>query len=213
MDHAFGCIEMRLRLDHVQRRLQRLGTWRALGRLVEAARQPAAEAPSADRPSLAMAVDVEIGEGAAVRGVEQLGRPRQVNQYIGLLRAAPRRFSVLLRYGLVERRYPAACLLQFCPKRFECGTIVLLQRYDPLKYFRHERRARISNGSIDQSFQRITDLLGAIDGGGNRILDLPDAIDWHHAKVVVGHLAVGHGVTTKPTCSNASLKADTRFPK
>ena len=67
MDDAFRRIEMRLGLDHVQRRLQRLRTRRALRRLEEAARQPAAKALGADRPGLPVAVDVEVGEAGSVR--------------------------------------------------------------------------------------------------------------------------------------------------
>jgi hypothetical protein len=46
----------------------------------------------ADRPDFAMAVDVEIGEAGAVRGMEQLGRLRQPNQDVGLLRATSARW-------------------------------------------------------------------------------------------------------------------------
>src|SRR6516162_1981425 len=60
MDDALGRIEMRLGLDHVQSRLQSLRARCALGRLEEPARQPAAKALATDRPSLAMAIDVEI---------------------------------------------------------------------------------------------------------------------------------------------------------
>ena len=80
MDDAFRRIEMRLGLDHVQRRLQRLRTRRALGRLEEAARQPAAEALGADRPGLAMAVDVEVGEAGAVRRVLRSDRIAKIER-------------------------------------------------------------------------------------------------------------------------------------
>ena len=91
MDDTFGRVEMRLGLDHVERRLQCLGTRRALRRLKEAACQPAAEALGADWPGLAMAVDVEVGEAGSVRRVKQLGRLREVDQDIGLSSGRARR--------------------------------------------------------------------------------------------------------------------------
>jgi hypothetical protein len=46
--------------------------------------QPTTKPFRADRPGLPMAVDLEIGEAGAVRGVEQLGRLCQFDQDIGL---------------------------------------------------------------------------------------------------------------------------------
>ena len=111
MDHAFGCIEMRLRLDHVQRRLQRLRIGRTLCRLEEAARQPTTERSAADRPSLPVAIDVEVSEAGVVRGVKQFGRLCQVDQDVGLRRVAPAHPAILLRNRLVECRHPTASLL------------------------------------------------------------------------------------------------------
>src|SRR5262249_48639350 len=73
MDHAFGCIEMRFRFDYVQGRLERLGTWRALRRLEETARQPPAKAFGTNGPTLPVAIDVEVGEAGAIRRVKQFG--------------------------------------------------------------------------------------------------------------------------------------------
>src|SRR5262249_7999356 len=79
-------IEVRPGLDHIEGRLQGLRTRCSLRRLKEAARQPAAEALGAGRPGLSVAVDVEIGEAGVIRGMEQLGRLRQPDQDVGLLR-------------------------------------------------------------------------------------------------------------------------------
>ena len=144
-------------------------------RLEEAARQPAAEALGADRPGLAMAVDVEVGEAGAVRRVEQLGGLREVDQDVGLRRAAPARFAALLGDGLVERRHPAAGLLQLRAQRLEGGAIVLLQRREPFQHFRREGGAGIGGGPLDQAVQRIADFLGGVDGGADRIVRLPAA--------------------------------------
>ena len=70
INDAFRRVEMRLRLNDVECRLQRFRTRRALCRLEETAREPAAEALGADRPGLAMAVDVEVGEAGPIRRVE-----------------------------------------------------------------------------------------------------------------------------------------------
>ena len=133
MDDALRRVEMRLRLDHVERRLQRLGTRRALRRLEEAARQPAAEALGADRPGLPVAVDVEIGEAGSVGRMEQFGRLREVDQDIGLRRAAPANITAFLGDGLVERRHPAARTLQLSAQCLERGAVVFLQRGKPLQ--------------------------------------------------------------------------------
>src|SRR5262249_58557361 len=93
MDGALGRIEVRLGLDHIERRLQGFRTRRSLRRLKKAARQPAAEALGADRPGLSVAVDVEIGEAGAIRGMGQLGRLRPPYPGGGPLRAPPSRFS------------------------------------------------------------------------------------------------------------------------
>ena len=73
MNDALGGVEKRLGLDHVERRLQRLRIWRAMGLVEEGARQPACEAFRADRPRLAMTVDVKIGVAGPVRHMEQIG--------------------------------------------------------------------------------------------------------------------------------------------
>ena len=150
-------------------------------RLEEAARQPAAEALGADRPGFAMAVDVEIGEAGAVRRVEQLGRLREVDQDVGLRRAAPARVAVLLGDGLVERRHPAAGFLQLRPQRLERGAVVLLQRREPLQRLGRERRAGIGGGPLDQPVQRIADVLGRIDGGGDQVLGFDGRVAAHRA--------------------------------
>jgi hypothetical protein len=70
INNAFWSIEMRLGLDHIQRRLQGFGTWRATRGFEEVAREPPAKALGADRPGLTVAVDVEVGEAGPIRGVE-----------------------------------------------------------------------------------------------------------------------------------------------
>ena len=70
MNLPFQRVEMRLGLDHVKRRLQGFRTRRAARFLEEAPRKPTPETLGADRPGLAMAVDVEVGISAAVRCVE-----------------------------------------------------------------------------------------------------------------------------------------------
>ena len=117
-----------------------------------------------------MAVDVEIGEAGSVRRVEQLGGLREVDQDVGLRRAAPAGVAALLGDGLVERRHPAAGLLQLRAQRLERGAVVLLQRGKPLQHLGREGRAGIGRGPLDQPVQRIADLLGRVDGGGDQVL-------------------------------------------
>jgi hypothetical protein len=58
-----------------------------------------------------MAVDVEVGEAGAVRGVKELGRLRQFDQDVRLLWAATH-VAVFLGDRLVELGQPAAGFLQ-----------------------------------------------------------------------------------------------------
>src|SRR5215467_13155258 len=67
------CIKVSPGLDDVQCRLQSFRTRCASCRLVKTACQPPAETLAADRPSLTVAVDVNVCEAGTVRGVEQLG--------------------------------------------------------------------------------------------------------------------------------------------
>ena len=89
--------------------------------------------------------------------------------------------AVFLGDGLVERRHPAAGLLQLRPQRLERGAVVLLQRREPLQHFRREGRAGIGRGLLDQPVQRIADVLGRVDGGGDQVLGF--------VRIVVVHCA------------------------
>jgi hypothetical protein len=127
MDRALRRIEMGLGLDHVQRRLQRLGTRRPGGRLEEAPRQPTAEAFSSDWPGLAMAVDVEIGEAGSVGRMKKFGGLGEFNQDVGLLWSTPAKIPAFLSDGLVERCDAAARLLELRTQRLEGSAVVRLQ--------------------------------------------------------------------------------------
>src|SRR4051812_49510323 len=122
MDLPFRRIEMRLGLDDVQRRLQRFRTRCAARLLEEAAGKPAAKTLGANRPGLAMTLDVEIGEADAVRGVEQFGGLREYNQDIGLLRPAPACIAIFFGDRIVKRRHSAPGLLELRPQPLECGA-------------------------------------------------------------------------------------------
>ena len=82
----------------------------------------------------------------------------------------PPAVAAFLGDGLVERRHPAAGLLQLRPQRLEGGAVVLLQRGEPLQHLRREGRAGIGRGLLDQPVQRIADFLGRVDGGGDQVL-------------------------------------------
>ena len=179
---ALGRVEVRLGLDHVERRLQRLGARRSAGRLEELPRQPASEALAAHRPGLAVTVDVEIGEGCAVGRVEQLGGAGEVDQDVGLGRPPPIGVAVLLADGVVERSHAAAGLLQLRAQRLEGGAVFLLQGREAGENVGREGRAGIAGGSLDQAFQRIADLLGRLDRRDDQVLGLQLLGDGvHHA--------------------------------
>src|SRR5262249_39731125 len=99
-------IEVRPGLDHIEGRLQGLRTRCSLRRLKEAARQPAAEALGAGRPGLSVDVDVEIGEAGVIRGMEQLGRLRQPDQDVGLLRLLLIVFGIGLKLFFIRHCIP-----------------------------------------------------------------------------------------------------------
>ena len=61
-----------------------------------------------------MTIDVEVGEGGTVGGMEQFSRARQIDQNIGLGRPSPS-VAILLHDGLVKGRNVAAGLLQLYP--------------------------------------------------------------------------------------------------
>src|SRR5262249_53025901 len=175
MDDTLGRIEVGPRLDHIERRLQCVGTWRALCRLVETARQPPLEAFAADWPGFAMAVDVDVGEGGAVGRVEQFGGLREVNQDIGLFPSAPAlaHISTFLGDRLIERRHPAN-LLQLSTKRLKRGAVVPPERREPLLNLWRERGARIGGAFLDKSFERIGNILRRADGLDDWVYGLVD---------------------------------------
>ena len=82
--------------------INRIGT-------VETSRQPAAKPLGADRPSLAMALNIEVSEAGAVRGVEQFSHLGEVDQDVGLRRSAPARspFSSAMASSSAATRQPA----------------------------------------------------------------------------------------------------------
>lgn len=112
MDLPFRRIEMRRGLDHIQSRLKSFRT-RCAARLLEvAAGEPAAKTFGANRPCLAMAVDIEVGEAGAVRRVEQFGGLGDADQDIGLLGTAPACITAFFADGVIESRHPATGFLQ-----------------------------------------------------------------------------------------------------
>ncbi len=96
-----------------------------------------------------MAVDVEIRETGAVRGVEQIGRLREANQDVGLRRAASARLAAFRGNSLVERRNPTAGFLQLRPQHLERGAVILLQGSERLQDIGHEGRARVGRILLD----------------------------------------------------------------
>src|ERR1700677_633669 len=169
VDLPFRRIEMRLGLDYVQRRLQGFRTRRASRLLEEAPGEPAAESLSADRPGFAMAVDVEVCETGAIRRMEQLGGLREVDQYVGLRRAAPAYVATFLGNRLVEGGDPAACFLQLRAQQLESGAVLLSQARESLKDFRGECGTRVGGALFGQTIQWIGNVLGCTNCAGDRV--------------------------------------------
>jgi hypothetical protein len=65
MDHPLRALELRPRLEQIERRVERRSTQGLPARLVIAPPQPGSKALAVDRPGLAVAVDQEVGECGA----------------------------------------------------------------------------------------------------------------------------------------------------
>src|SRR3954463_11423841 len=72
-DLALRTIELRLRLQHIERCVERSRARRIPGPLVVLLAQPGPKALAAKRPGFAVAVDDEIGKTGAVAGVKEPG--------------------------------------------------------------------------------------------------------------------------------------------
>ena len=84
--------------------------------------EPAAKALVADRPGLAMSVDLQIRVAGAIRCMKKLGVCYQADQNVGLLRRAIRLVAALVCEGLVELGNPAASLLELRPQSLKGGA-------------------------------------------------------------------------------------------
>src|SRR5262249_2402122 len=103
-----------------------------------------------------------------------------------LLWPAPAVDTTFLGYRFVEGRHSAARALQPCPQRLERSTFVFLQCCKPLQGVRCEGRAWIDRGPLDESFQRIADVLGGINGGGDEVLGFFSLAAVHCATSSIG---------------------------
>src|SRR5260370_36262798 len=72
-DVALWTIELGLRLEHIERCVQRGRAWRIPGPLVILLAQPGPKALAAKRPGFPVAVDDEISKTGAVAGVKEPG--------------------------------------------------------------------------------------------------------------------------------------------
>ena len=158
---------MRFGLDHVERRLQRLRAWCALGLFKKTPRQPTLEALTSDRPGLAVTIDVEIRETDTVRRTEQLSGLREVDQYVCLRRAPPALVTRFRRDRLIERSDTAAGLLELRAQGLERRAIFRLQASKPLKHLLSKRSTWIGGAPFDQTIQRVENFLRFIDGLGD----------------------------------------------
>ena len=81
-DLALRTIELGLRLQHIERCVQRGRARCVPGALVVLLAQPGAKAPAAKRPGFAVAVDEEVGKAGAVAGVKEPGSRCDTEQQI-----------------------------------------------------------------------------------------------------------------------------------
>ena len=119
----------------------------------------------ADRPGLAMAIDLQIGVAGAIGCVEQVSLGRKADQDVGLLGRSPpvSPLSSARTLSSSVTRQPA-CLS--CARRVSKAARSLFLRISEL--FEHlwcKRRAGVRGSPFHQAIQRIADLLGPIDGG------------------------------------------------
>ena len=147
-------IEMCTGLNDVQRRVQRLRVWRALCRLKKPSREPAPKSFAADDPCLAVTVNLQVRVSGAVRCVEKYCVSRQSEQYVGLRRAAPTRFSAHLCNCFVYCGNATTSLFQLGAIRLECSPIVFFQCSETLKNVNSKRRTRIA---INRGLNRALD--------------------------------------------------------
>ena len=94
-DLALRTIELRLRLEHIERRVQRRRAGRIPGPLVILLPQPGAKALAAQRPGFSVAIDDEIGKCRAVGRMEQPGGARNREENSMLLTVFDRHPSAL----------------------------------------------------------------------------------------------------------------------
>ena len=83
-DRTLGTVEVRLCLDGVKRRLHRLGSGRSSDLVEEATPQPTLEMSAADRPCLAVSIDLDIGVSLGVCAMKQSSAIGEANQQVGL---------------------------------------------------------------------------------------------------------------------------------
>ena len=128
IDVPFFGVEVCRSFHDAEHRLQRLRIYGTTGGSEERLRQPAPELLVANRPRLAMPVDVDVHETRALGRMEQRRRIRQLDQGVSLRWSTPRRFASRLGNGFVERRDPNAGIFESRAQTLEGAGIITLQR-------------------------------------------------------------------------------------
>ena len=90
-----------------------------------------------------MTVDVEIGEADPVGRMKQVGRLREIDQDVGLLRTAAASFPVLFGDSFVDGSDAATRAFELRPQPLESGAIIFLERRNPFQDLRRECNAGI----------------------------------------------------------------------
>ena len=81
--------------------------------------------------------------------------------------SAPADISAFLGDGLVQSGHSGTRTLQLSAQPLKRGTILFLQRDKPRQSVGDKRRAGIDRCPLDQPLQRVANLLGPVDGGGD----------------------------------------------
>ena len=118
-----------------------------------------------------MAVDVEVGEAGAVRArgtVRRLARGRSgCRPASGRARPLSPLSSAMASSSAVTRQPAFFSCARSASKAARSSFFSAASRF---QHFGREGRAGIGGGLLDQAVQRIADLLGRVDGGGDQVL-------------------------------------------
>ena len=114
-----------------------------------------------------MVIDLQVRERGPVGRMEQLSGSGEVDQDVGLRRAATS-ITAFVGHCLVQGSDPASSFLEPETQGLERGTVFGLEGNEAFQDIRGERRTRVFRCPFDQSVYRVRDFLCILDGIENR---------------------------------------------